>query len=79
MLLVWCNCCRCIACKQLCAYVSISTARRRRCIVPSLASMLQIGLSKEVPVVVEYTIESVGFVRYYLAPKIDEDADEAQE
>ena len=41
--------------------------------------MLQIGLSKEVPVVVEYTIESVGFVRYYLAPKIDEDADEAQE
>ena len=27
----------------------------------------------DIPIVVEYTIENCGYVRYYLAPKIDEE------
>lgn len=30
-------------------------------------------LSKDVPLRVEYEIENFGHIRYYLAPKIDED------
>jgi hypothetical protein len=30
-------------------------------------------LSKELPVVVEYKIEGIGYVRYYLAPKIEDE------
>jgi len=29
-------------------------------------------MSNEVPLLVEYKINEVGFVRYYLAPKIEE-------
>jgi proliferating cell nuclear antigen len=39
----------------------------------SLSSAVIIKLSRELPVVVEYKIVDMGFVRYYLAPKIDED------
>lgn len=39
----------------------------------SLAPSVLIKLSKELPVVVEYKIADMGHVRYYLAPKIDED------
>jgi len=30
-------------------------------------------MSGDVPLVVEYQIEDFGFIRYYLAPKIEED------
>lgn len=30
-------------------------------------------MSKDLPVMVEYRIEDIGHVRYYLAPKIDEE------
>lgn len=30
-------------------------------------------MSKELPVVVEYKILDVGYIRYYLAPKIEDD------
>jgi len=30
-------------------------------------------MSGDVPLVVEYQIEELGFIRYYLAPKIEED------
>jgi len=30
-------------------------------------------MSGEVPLVVEYQIEELGYIRYYLAPKIEED------
>jgi len=44
----------------------------------SLASTVSLSMSKDVPLVVEYPIsvkegESVGYVRFYLAPKIEED------
>jgi len=32
-------------------------------------------MSPDVPVVIEYPIEEIGHIKYYLAPKID-DADE---
>ena len=37
---------------------------------------LQVGLnmSSEVPLMVEYKIENLGHIRFYLAPKIDEEA-----
>jgi len=39
----------------------------------SLSPSVIIKLSSELPVVVEYTITGIGYVRYYLAPKIDEE------
>jgi len=30
-------------------------------------------MSGEVPLVVEFQIEELGYIRYYLAPKIEED------
>ncbi|KAL6607325.1 proliferating cell nuclear antigen [Neocallimastix californiae] len=37
-----------------------------------LASSVTLSMSNEVPLLVEYKINEVGFVRYYLAPKIEE-------
>jgi len=39
----------------------------------ALSGSVIISMSPEVPVVIEYPIEDVGHVKYYLAPKIDED------
>jgi len=39
----------------------------------ALSSRVVISMSPDVPIVVEYPIEEVGYVKYYLAPKIDED------
>ncbi|WOG94009.1 hypothetical protein DCAR_0313299 [Daucus carota subsp. sativus] len=41
-----------------------------------LANQVTISLSSELPVVVEYKIAEMGYIRYYLAPKIEEE-DEA--
>lgn len=38
----------------------------------SLTDHVIISMSPEVPVVVEYPIEGKGYVKYYLAPKIEE-------
>jgi len=38
-----------------------------------LSSQVILSLSNDVPIVVEYKIEEIGFVRYYLAPKIDDE------
>ena len=38
-----------------------------------LSPTVTLSLSPEVPLMVEYDIESLGYVRYYLAPKIDEE------
>lgn len=45
-----------------------------------LASQVSLSLSPDVPLMVEYTIvddddSDIGHIRYYLAPKIDEDAE----
>lgn len=43
-----------------------------------LSPQVTLSMSKELPVVVEYRIADMGYVRYYLAPKIeDEDGGEA--
>lgn len=34
-------------------------------------------MSSDLPMVVEYKIADMGYIRYYLAPKIDEDEDQA--
>lgn len=39
----------------------------------SLSDRVRISLCNDVPVVVEYGIEENGYLRFYLAPKIDED------
>jgi proliferating cell nuclear antigen len=39
----------------------------------SLGGVVTLSMSPDVPVVVEYPIENVGFVRFYLAPKLDEE------
>jgi len=39
----------------------------------SLSNTVCLSLSKEVPLVVEYRIEDLGYIRYYLAPKIEDE------
>ena len=39
----------------------------------SLSKTVQLSMSPEVPLVVEYKIEDIGHVRYYLAPKIEDE------
>jgi proliferating cell nuclear antigen len=39
----------------------------------SLSEQVTISLSSELPVVVEYKIAEMGYVRFYLAPKIEDD------
>lgn len=39
----------------------------------TLSSQVTISLSLDMPVVVEYKIAEIGYIRYYLAPKIEED------
>jgi len=41
----------------------------------SLGPTVILSMSPEVPVVVEYPIGEIGHIKYYLAPKIDEDED----
>jgi len=41
----------------------------------SLGPTVVLSMSPDVPIVVEYPIEEIGHIKYYLAPKIDE-ADE---
>jgi proliferating cell nuclear antigen len=40
-------------------------------------SQVTLSMSKDLPVVVEYRIAEMGYVRYYLAPKIDDEETEA--
>lgn len=39
-----------------------------------LASRVSLHMSSEVPLLVEYKLDNVGYVRYYLAPKIGDEA-----
>nr|XP_029122197.1 proliferating cell nuclear antigen [Elaeis guineensis] len=41
-----------------------------------LSETVTISLSSELPVVVEYKIADMGYIRYYLAPKIEEDEED---
>ena len=40
-----------------------------------LSATVSLHMSKEVPLMVEYKIENMGHMRFYLAPKIDEAAE----
>mmetsp|Transcript_22558 Transcript_22558/g.50905 ORF Transcript_22558/g.50905 Transcript_22558/m.50905 type:complete len:261 (+) Transcript_22558:51-833(+) len=40
----------------------------------TLGGVVNLSMSPDVPVVVEYPIENVGHVRFYLAPKLDEES-----
>ncbi|KAG5449709.1 hypothetical protein CRM22_007000 [Opisthorchis felineus] len=40
-----------------------------------LSSQVVLSLTENVPAVVEFNIEDLGYIRYYLAPKIEDDAD----
>lgn len=42
-----------------------------------LSNQVTISMSKELPVVVEYKIAEMGYIRYYLAPKIEDDEEAA--
>lgn len=37
-----------------------------------LAETVKLGMAVDVPLLVEYSIEDYGYIRYYLAPKVDE-------
>ena len=38
-----------------------------------LSAQVQLSMSADVPLVVEYRIQELGYIRYYLAPKIEDD------
>lgn len=40
-----------------------------------LSAQVQLSMSADVPLVVEYKVEDMGYVRYYLAPKIEDSED----
>jgi proliferating cell nuclear antigen len=42
----------------------------------SLAGQVILSMSKEVPILIEYPIADLGFVKFYLAPKIEDDDNE---
>lgn len=42
-----------------------------------LSDTVTLSMSKDVPLVVEYRVGDMGYIRYYLAPKIEEDDTEA--
>lgn len=39
----------------------------------ALGPTVTLSLSPDIPIVVEYPVEAMGHIRYYLAPKIDEE------
>jgi len=39
-----------------------------------LSTSVSLSMSEDVPLAVEYTVEDLGYIRYYLAPKIDDDS-----
>jgi proliferating cell nuclear antigen len=39
----------------------------------ALSPVVQLSLSHDIPLVVEYKIEDIGFVKYFLAPKIEDE------
>ena len=41
-----------------------------------LASEVCLSMSEEIPLMVEFRMEGLGYIRYYLAPKIDEEENE---
>jgi proliferating cell nuclear antigen len=40
----------------------------------ALGPTVTLCMSPDIPIVVEYPVDTMGHIRYYLAPKIDEDA-----
>ena len=38
-----------------------------------MATVVKIGLTKDLPIVVEYQIGEMGHIKYFLAPKIDDE------
>lgn len=42
----------------------------------TLSEVVTISLSSELPVVVEYKIAEMGYIRFYLAPKIEDEDEE---
>lgn len=42
-----------------------------------LSNIVTISMSSDLPVVVEYKIADMGYIRYYLAPKIEEEEGES--
>ena len=43
------------------------------CKAAPLSDQVILSMSPDVPMIVEFPIQDVGYVKYYLAPKIDED------
>ena len=39
----------------------------------ALSSQVVLSMAPDIPLVVEYPMEDLGYVRYYLAPKIEDD------
>ena len=39
----------------------------------ALGPTVSLSMSPEIPIVVEYPVDTMGYIRYYLAPKIDEE------
>jgi proliferating cell nuclear antigen len=49
------------------------------CKSAALSNMVTLSLSNEAPLQVEYKMEDLGHIRYYLAPKIDDEGENEDE
>jgi len=49
---------------------------KKFCAAAPLSKTVSVSLSKDVPMVICYEIEDLGHIKYFLAPKIDDDDDE---
>lgn len=45
----------------------------------ALSNKVKLSMAKDIPLVVEFSIAEMGYVRYFLAPKIDDEAEEEGE
>lgn len=43
-----------------------------------LSNTVTLSMSSELPVAVEYKIAEMGYIRFYLAPKIEEDGEDVK-
>lgn len=44
----------------------------------SLSSVVKLSMSKDLPLVVEYTFDDIGHLKFYLAPKIEDEEMEGE-
>lgn len=70
----WTPCC-CCCCPPPLAVPRLSPDFAK---ASSLSSVVKLSMSKDLPLVVEYTFDDIGHLKFYLAPKIEDEEMEGE-